>query len=377
MAVLSFSTASNHKVGLLDEETPCALALAQRVRGLVACTVIGHYGIWCPQSAAREIREKIQELRSKMVSQAKCEEEDTQRLEELIRALQMVKDQDWEKRREQSKEIERRRKEYQTTCSLMGITGHTTDQQGDTERRIHLQNQLREEMEAHIKDGKVSVEKSQERLGRIQQLREALSEEEHRLTDAERKSGQSEHGTDQLSEVELEYTKAQNRRKRLMEEHHALIQEELAKLERELGKEKADGTDGELLKLRRERQVLVLQLEALHREKLEAERDIETQYHRHTQQLHTVREESLQVFRVFRQVLEEQREMVEDRYRTLLLEAIQDAVYLSAQNQQLQADNKQLRRALAQLKDSLSVRANPQEGAATPATVREPLPGQG
>lgn len=45
---------------------------------------------------------------------------------------------------------------------------------------------------------------------------------------------------------------------------------------------------------------------------------------------------------MFRQVSEEQRKMSEDRYRTVLLEAVQDAVYLSAQNQQLQADNKEL-----------------------------------
>lgn len=60
------------------------------------------------------------------------------------------------------------------------------------------------------------------------------------------------------------------------------------------------------------------------------------------------------MFRVFRDVCEEQKKMSEDRYRTVLLEAVQDAVYLSAQNQQLQADNKELSKALAELKDTLA-----------------------
>lgn len=47
---------------------------------------------------------------------------------------------------------------------------------------------------------------------------------------------------------------------------------------------------------------------------------------------------------MFRQVCEEQRKLSESRYRGVLLEAVHDAVYLSAQNQQLQADNQHLRK---------------------------------
>lgn len=50
------------------------------------------------------------------------------------------------------------------------------------------------------------------------------------------------------------------------------------------------------------------------------------------------------MFRDFRAVDEEQRKRSEVRYRSVLLEAVQDAVYLSAQNQQLQADNRRLRK---------------------------------
>lgn len=41
-----------------------------------------------------------------------------------------------------------------------------------------------------------------------------------------------------MSEVEVEYLKAQSRRQMLMEDHRALIQKELDKMERELGEEK-------------------------------------------------------------------------------------------------------------------------------------------
>ncbi|KAI4872768.1 hypothetical protein NFI96_027005 [Prochilodus magdalenae] len=111
-----------------------------------------------------------------------------------------------------------------------------------------------------------------------------------------------------------------------------------------------EGAEGEVIYLSKERQVLVLQMEALRRENQQAEADIETLYRLHQQEVHSLREESLQVFRTFRQVLEEQKRISEGRYRTLLLEAIQDAVHLSTQNLQLQADNKQLSKALADLK---------------------------
>lgn len=57
----------------------------------------------------------------------------------------------------------------------------------------------------------------------------------------------------------------------------------------------AEGLEGRLLRMNMERQVLVLQLEALRREKLEAEKDLEAQHGRHMQELHTLREEGLQV----------------------------------------------------------------------------------
>ncbi|XP_041079761.1 uncharacterized protein LOC121297476 [Polyodon spathula] len=150
---------------------------------------------------------------------------------------------------------------------------------------------------------------------------------------------------------------ALNRRKRLKEEHATLIQGELLKMEEELQAEKGEGEPaGEIWRLQREREVLVLQLEVLRRENGEVERDLELMHRRCSEELDSHRAQSLQVFRAFRQVFEEQKDALDRRYRTLLGEAIQDAIYLSARNQQLEAENARLHGALAELRDALSMK---------------------
>lgn len=50
-----------------------------------------------------------------------------------------------------------------------------------------------------------------------------------------------------------------------------------------------------------------------------------------------------QTFRNYRSVFEEQKTAIEQRYRSLLEEAIQDAVFLSATNQELMFENQQIK----------------------------------
>ncbi|XP_041800708.1 osmotic avoidance abnormal protein 3 [Chelmon rostratus] len=328
-----------HPQGLLDDETPSALAVAQKARSLVTKASPDR---WCPRATEQEIRDDIMDLRKKMMSQEDNEVHNTYRLAELTQNLQIVKNQSWEKRREESKKIKDKTQSCRPSRCIREIT--------DTMK--YLQDQLKQEMEEHIREGKGNAEKVQERVARIQQLREALREETLMNGAATEKS-------DLWQQSQLENSKAQERRRLLKEDHGRLIQEEVEKMERDLAQELTEGPQRELLVLTRERQVLVLQIEALRAEAQQAERDLQNQYHRHQTELHCLREESLQVFRVFRQVSEEQRKMSEGRYRSVLLEAVQDAVYLSAQNQQLQADNKQLRKALGELKDTLAVRGDP------------------
>ncbi|XP_026034291.1 uncharacterized protein At1g10890 [Astatotilapia calliptera] len=289
------------------------------------------------------------------MSQGDSEVHSIYELAELTQNLQMVKNQSWEKRREESEKIKVKIKTCKTSNSNLLFSGdhHPNSRQG-TDTMKCLQDQLRQEMEEHITEGKENAEKVQERVARIQQLKEALREETL-------KSGAATGNSPACQQSQLEYNKAEERRRQLKEDHGRLIQQEVEKMERDLAQENLpkEGPQRDLLVLTRERQVLVLQIEALRAEAQQAEKDLQDQYDRHRAELHCLREESLQVFRVFRQVGEEQRKISEGRYRSVLLEAVQDAIYLSAQNQQLQAENKQLRKSAAELKDMLAAQGDP------------------
>ncbi|XP_015205309.2 golgin subfamily A member 6-like protein 9 [Lepisosteus oculatus] len=346
--------------GLVDEETPWALELAHRVRGLTTRVSPGH---WSPQRTTHRLRTVIRELRNSIVLQGESGDDETRELAGLIKTLQVVKNQDWEKKREKSKENEEKRKSCAVKSSDVGTLSHGAPQLRDIQEKIRqLQEQLKKEMEEHLRDGKVTVDKNQERVGRIQELREAIREEQRKRKNADQGSGHLQHCNDQandscdkMSDAELEYSQALNRRRRLKEEHGDLIHKELLKMEQELEAEKDEGQAVEVRRLDREREILVLQLEALRREKAEAEKDLEAYHHRRIQEMDSLQAESLQVFRAFREVFEDQVETLEKRYRGLLLEVIQDAVYLSTRNQELEAENKQLEQALAKHRDALTV----------------------
>ncbi|XP_024139920.1 trichohyalin isoform X1 [Oryzias melastigma] len=341
----------NPAAGLLDDETPAALDLAQKTSRLVTKSTAGR---WSPKAAEREIREQIFDLQNTILSRGEGEVSNTYKLAELTQILQAVKNQSWEKRKEESERIKAQIKCCNSSNQLLS-KGHPTDHAEITQTVRLLQDKLRQEMEEHIKDGKGSMEEIQERVTRMKQLKETLREETLRKETAGAKTHLS-------AQSQLEYNEAQQRRRQLKEDHGRLIQEEVEKMERDLAQERLPQQESpkrELQVLSRERQVLVLQIEALRAEAQQAERDLEDQHGRHQTELQCLKEESLQVFRVFRQVCEEQRKLSESRYRGVLLEAVQDAVYLSAQNQQLQADNQHLRKALGEIKDALAVRGDP------------------
>lgn len=70
---------------------------------------------------------------------------------------------------------------------------------------------------------------------------------------------------------------------------------------------------------------------------------MEEAYKRHKEELEIQQLQHFQTFRNYREVFEEQKSAIEQRYRTLLEEAIQDAVFLSTRNQELMHENQVLK----------------------------------
>lgn len=73
--------------GLLSDETPAALALAQKARSFVTKAMAI---CWCPRVTEQKIRDKMAELRAKMMSQTGNEVDNTYRLAELTQNLQVI-----------------------------------------------------------------------------------------------------------------------------------------------------------------------------------------------------------------------------------------------------------------------------------------------
>ncbi|XP_051936760.1 kinesin-like protein unc-104 isoform X2 [Hippocampus zosterae] len=160
--------------GDLDDETPSALALAQKVKRLV--TRASRF-CWSPEKREQEIRGHIVELRHAMMSDAADGTCNIHRLAELIRSLQIVKEQSWQKKREASKRIKLKlcgSQKSQIHGDLSG--GHNINHKESSDAVKSLQKELRQAMEAHVRETG-GVEKVQESISRIMQLMEALRDE--------------------------------------------------------------------------------------------------------------------------------------------------------------------------------------------------------
>ncbi|XP_041623417.1 uncharacterized protein LOC121497764 [Vulpes lagopus] len=157
----------------------------------------------------------------------------------------------------------------------------------------------------------------------------------------------------QAPDVALQFFLAQARKKRWHEWHQIRIQEELKHLEQEkvagdqvkgLEAEKEDSEERQ--RWHREQRALRLQLEALQAEKDNAEQDLIALYELHVQAARAQTRHMLQVFRTWRRLWEEQAVTTEHHHHSLLAGVLQDNINLATQNQELRAQNQQLRKGI-------------------------------
>ncbi|XP_045039794.2 uncharacterized protein [Desmodus rotundus] len=159
----------------------------------------------------------------------------------------------------------------------------------------------------------------------------------------------SEEQAQQAPDVALQFLLAQARRQRLREQHQLWIQEELKHLEQEAAGDQVKGLEaGEEASTKsqrwhREQAALRLQLEAFQAERDTAEQDLIALYDLHVQATRAQTCHLLQVFRAWRGLWEERTRTTEHHHRHLLAGILQDTINLAAQNQDLQAQNRQLR----------------------------------
>ncbi|XP_010848915.1 PREDICTED: uncharacterized protein LOC104996352 [Bison bison bison] len=162
----------------------------------------------------------------------------------------------------------------------------------------------------------------------------------------------------QAPDVALHFFLAQAQRHRLREQHQVWIQEELKHMQQEEEVVAGDQVKGlvaeedskERQRWHREQTVLRCQLDALQAERDAAEQDLTALYDLHVQAARAQTCHVLQVFRAWRGLCEEQAMTTEHHYRSLLAGILQDSISLATQNQELQAQNKQLQQTgLAEL----------------------------
>ncbi|XP_048399656.2 chromosome-associated kinesin KIF4B-like [Stegostoma tigrinum] len=359
-------------------QTVTALTLIQKLMDLTNNVT---QNCWDYKEVTQNLRSNIREIRMKLSSNGDLCSEDAKQLGRLVQELQMVKNQRWEKRNERSQQCKEERRQHLTAKGLQdpdsGCVPSQCEQLSAMSQRglaqqynlkmqhiRRVKEQLKELVAQYLKAGSRSTDETRTLLSGIQGLRETLQSEEKGLHHIRQKLemwAKISHANTALFHTELDqlYAAAMKRRKRLAEDNASLVQRELSRMERELQQQKTSPSEStvapdELLRLRREREVVVFQLVALRREKNEAEKDLEAMHHNYKAELENQKLQALQVLREFREVSQLKLDALEKRYHKLLQEAIQDAVQLSAQKQQLELEKKLLKQRIAELCDQLS-----------------------
>ncbi|XP_023962892.2 uncharacterized protein LOC101953166 [Chrysemys picta bellii] len=342
------------------EEILSALSLAEQVRGLAKKVSPTH---WDPAKAAWRQRAEIRELRAQLLSSSSrtVQESVISQLRRVLRDLQVLKNQSWEKKKEMSEAFE-----GSGSCHLeakgriplwLGRDDQLTNQaltdmlrsqefldrgnskpDGDVPGFVPLCNDKGGEAATSSPGWFGQIPPSMGAVTGEKPLQSGASRTQEPTCTASVTGAVGSWASQQHPALELQFAMAKARRQCLREQHQRLIQQELLKLEEELaGNQELPPAQRDVWCWPKEKAVLALQLEALQKEWAEAEKDLEALYQQHRLEAEAQKQHVLQVFRAYRGLSEEQTHALDRRSRKLLQEALQDAISLSAQNQQLRA----------------------------------------
>lgn len=363
-----------------------------------------------------ELRDKINRLRDKLAGSSGAlieapSAEDVNKMEELVKDLQLAKMQTWEEKERLSEMYEEERRHH---LSNRGILDWVLDSMKKDSKEIQqklaslqkdkdklmidykekrrvvdelkdvLQNMITEYSKL-TESGKAGDEEGRKKVAEIHGLKEQLKHESESL----KKVKQSLKDIQEKQKAEKEEAKLQtvnlkgnwelqqkletDQRDKMEKENMATLADEMDRIKIESEHEKADlklkkaqgetyteeqslKFEMELVDLRAEKAVMAIKLKSLETEKKKLKKDLEEVYKRHSEEQELQQLQHFQTFRNYREVYEEQRASLEQRYRTLLEDAIQDSIFLSSRNQELIDENQNLRQDMAELRDQLSMK---------------------
>lgn len=311
------------------EDILSALSLTEQVRAITKTVTQIH---WDPSLEAQKRRTVIGELRAQLLLSNQMEQDGMLiQLGKAIKELQVLKSQNWEKKKATSTyELKE-----DTSLEVRDPVSSELDDGDEHENRLGSQLSVNDTHdEEEISGGNnpnthFGEEATQNKsfLFATPISRDLIP---NRETQAHNLAGE------QHQDAKLRFSQAKAQRQHLQEQDRLLIQQEYLTIEKECAAQNKISPDQkEALLQQKERSLLVLQVEMLQKEQAEAERDLADLYQDYQRETDARKDHMLQVFRAYRKHAEEKMEALEQRYRKLLRESLQDAILLSTQNQQL------------------------------------------
>ncbi|XP_076826039.1 uncharacterized protein LOC143471890 [Clavelina lepadiformis] len=353
----------------------------------------------------QRLRQEIASVRNRLAAQSVPNKADISQMENLVHDLDQTKKSAWDQIILRSEQFYEERKTSYSNKGLLWILESTKP--ANREKLLELQrrrdklveeyknqrqitSKLSAELKMHIDDytqavksGRQDDKDDKSRVAKIQELKEQFRKETDKLKEIETKQKafeeklmkERQEGLEESSSsFDVVFRAMVEEREKLKQENHQLVEEELEKMKIDVDHAKAElqmrfssnslvqSNDEvlthaiELATLRSEKIVITTQLDALKHEKSQMEDQMRILAEKHSREMEIQQLQSLQTFRAYREVFEEFKVELENRWRGLLDDAIQDAVFLNARNTEMMENNTKLQLEVAQLKDDRSIK---------------------